>query len=73
MWMAKYIKVLEDNMEKYHDLKIRKYYLNETQKTLVIKENTENLDTWKFKMSVTQRILKRFGKGLQHKKYKNGP
>lgn len=43
--MAKYIKLLEDNVKKIHDLKVGKYYLNETQKTLVIKENTEKLDT----------------------------
>lgn len=47
---GKNIKLLEDNMEEYlHDLKVGKYYLNETRKkTLAIKENSEKLDTLKF-------------------------
>lgn len=43
------------------------------KKTLVIKENTEKLDTLKFKRSVPQRILKRdLGRVYNIKSTKNG-
>ena len=64
MWTAnlnvngKSIELLDDNMGEYlNALKVGKYFLNGTQKTLAIKENTEKLDTLKFKTSVHQWIL----------------